>query len=66
MPAWYMMTIRNSDLWDFSKPLKLESSQISLMDKRDTLVLAGILIGVSIPVTLTMLVANGILDNPIP
>jgi len=36
------------------------------MDKRDALVLMGIIIGVSIPLTLVMLVANGILDNPIP
>ena len=36
------------------------------MDKRDGLVLSGILVGISIPVVLVMLVANGILDNPIP
>jgi hypothetical protein len=36
------------------------------MDKRDVMVLAGIITGVSIPLGLTMLVANGILDNPIP
>jgi hypothetical protein len=36
------------------------------MDKRDGMVLSAILVGVSIPVTLVLLVANGILDNPIP
>ena len=36
------------------------------MDKRDILVLIGIIVGVSIPLTLVMLVANGVLDNPIP
>ncbi len=36
------------------------------MDKRDGLVLCGILIGTSIPVALVLLVANGILENPIP
>jgi len=36
------------------------------MDKRDAAVLAAILIGVSIPITLTVMVANGILPNPIP
>jgi hypothetical protein len=36
------------------------------MDKRDAMVLSAILVGVSIPVTLVLLVANGILDNPIP
>jgi len=36
------------------------------MDKRDGLVLAVILVGISIPVALMMLVANGIIDNPIP
>ncbi len=36
------------------------------MDKRDAIVLAGILIGVSIPGALTFLVANGYLPNPIP
>ena len=36
------------------------------MDKRDILVLAGILVGTAIPVVLTSLIANGILDNPIP
>jgi hypothetical protein len=36
------------------------------MDKKDFLVLFGILVGTSIPVTLVFLLANGILDNPIP
>jgi len=36
------------------------------MDKRDILVLTGILVGTGVPVVLTALVANGILDNPIP
>jgi len=36
------------------------------MDKRDALVLSGIIIGTGIPLTLVMLIANGILDNPIP
>jgi len=36
------------------------------MDKRDGLALAVILAGISIPVALMMLVANGIIDNPIP
>jgi hypothetical protein len=36
------------------------------MDKRDGLVLLGILVGVSVPVTLVILLENGILDNPIP
>ena len=36
------------------------------MEKRDAMVLAGILIGVAIPVFLVSLVANGIVDNPIP
>ena len=36
------------------------------MDKRDVLVLTGIVVGVSIPLTLVMLIANGILENPIP
>jgi len=36
------------------------------MDKRDILVMVGILIGISIPVTFTILLANGIIDNPIP
>jgi len=39
---------------------------VVLMDKMDGLVLSGILIGVSIPLALVILVANGILDNPIP
>lgn len=34
------------------------------MDKRDGLVLAGILTGAGIPVILMMLVANGIIDTP--
>ena len=36
------------------------------MDKRDAIVLAGIIVGVSIPLTLVMLIANGVLGNPIP
>lgn len=36
------------------------------MDKKDGLVLFGILVGTSIPVTLVILLANGILPNPIP
>jgi len=36
------------------------------MDIRDKLVLAGILVGISIPVTFVILLANGIIDNPIP
>ena len=36
------------------------------MDKRDLLVLTGILVGTSIPVALTALIANGFIDNPIP
>jgi len=35
------------------------------MDKRDGLVLAGILTGTSIPVMLMILVANGILNIPV-
>ncbi len=34
------------------------------MDKRDILVLAGIVVGTGIPVMLMMLVANGIIDTP--
>jgi len=36
------------------------------LDKRDGLVLVGILIGTGIPVTLMVLVANGIIDTPFP
>jgi hypothetical protein len=36
------------------------------MDKKDYLVLCGILVGTSIPVTLVILLANGVLPNPIP
>jgi hypothetical protein len=36
------------------------------MDKKDILVLTGILVGTGVPVTLMALVANGILDSPIP
>ncbi len=36
------------------------------MDKRDSLVLAGIFLGSGIPVLLMILVANGIIDSPIP
>jgi len=36
------------------------------MDKKDILVLTGILVGTGVPVALTALVANGIIDNPIP
>ena len=36
------------------------------MDKRDRLVLSGIFVGAGIPVFLMMLVANGIIDSPIP
>lgn len=36
------------------------------MDKRDGLVLAAILVGISVPVALVMMVANGIISNPIP
>jgi len=34
------------------------------LDKRDSLVLAGILVGTGIPVILMVLVANGIIDTP--
>jgi len=34
------------------------------MDKRDSLVLVGILLGVSIPVTWMVLVSNGIITTP--
>jgi hypothetical protein len=34
------------------------------MDKRDSLVLAGILIGTSVPVILMVLVVNGIISTP--
>ena len=34
------------------------------MDKRDSLVLAGILVGTGIPLMLMILVANGIIDTP--
>ena len=37
-----------------------------MMDKRDILVLLGILGGASVPITLVFLVAYGIMDNPIP
>jgi len=36
------------------------------MDKKDILVLTGIIVGTSVPVVLTALVSNGIMDNPIP
>ncbi len=36
------------------------------MDKRDSLVLTGILVGTGIPVILMMLVANGFIDTPFP
>jgi len=36
------------------------------MDRRDVLVLLGIIVGTGTPLTLVMLIANGILDNPIP
>jgi len=36
------------------------------MDKRDILVLAGIVVGTSVPIVLVALVANGIVSNPIP
>jgi hypothetical protein len=35
-----------------------------MIDKRDSLILLGILIAVSIPVTLMVLVANGIISTP--
>jgi len=35
------------------------------MDKRDTLVLTGILVGAGVPVTLMFLIANGIINSPI-
>jgi len=35
------------------------------MDKRDTLVLTGILVGAGVPVALMALIANGIIDSPI-
>jgi len=35
------------------------------MDKRDTLVLTGILVGTGVPVALMVLIANGIIDSPI-
>jgi len=34
------------------------------MDKKDVLVLVGILVGASIPATLMVLVANGIIETP--
>lgn len=36
------------------------------MDKRDGLVLSGILLGAGIPVLLMVLLSNGIIDSPIP
>jgi hypothetical protein len=36
------------------------------MDKRDRFVLAGIFLGAGIPVLLMALVANRIIDSPIP
>jgi hypothetical protein len=36
------------------------------MHKKDALVLAGILVGISIPLTFVVLLANGIIENPIP
>jgi len=36
------------------------------MEKRDGFVLAAILVGTGIPVTLMVLVANGIIKNPFP
>ena len=36
------------------------------MDKRDFLVLIGILAGAGVPVALMALVANGIINSPIP
>ncbi len=36
------------------------------MDKRDGLILSAILIGLSVPVALVFLLANGIIKNPIP
>jgi len=35
------------------------------MDKRDALVLTGILVGAGVPVALMALIANGIIDSPI-
>jgi len=35
------------------------------MDKRDALVLTGILVGSGVPVALMALIANGIIDSPI-
>lgn len=37
-----------------------------IMEKRDVAVLIGILVGVSIPVALTFMIANRQLPNPIP
>ena len=35
-----------------------------MMDKKDILVLAGIIVGASIVVSLTVLLQNGIISNP--
>jgi hypothetical protein len=37
-----------------------------MLDKKEGLVLFAILVGVSIPLTLVILLANGIIDNPFP
>ena len=55
-----------TDLENKTKVLKQRPTIPLFMDKRDAVVLAGILIGVAIPVFLVSLVANGIVDNPIP
>jgi len=36
------------------------------MDKKDILVLTGIIVGTSVPVVLMALVSNGFIDNPVP
>jgi len=36
------------------------------MDKKDILVLTGIIVGTGVPVVLMALVANGFIDNPVP
>jgi len=36
------------------------------MDKKDLLVLTGIVVGTSVPIVLISLVSNGVIANPVP
>ena len=54
----------NLKIWRYNKNNKINSWYT--MDKRDSFVLSAILVGAGIPVLLMILVANGIIDSPIP